>query len=34
MEERNPVNQRIKRQCFSYLKHAKRRSEATVDAVS
>src|SRR5437773_1852361 len=34
MVEHNPVNERIKRQYFSYLKEAKRHSEETVDAVS
>jgi integrase/recombinase XerD len=34
MAEHNPANERIKRQYFSYLKEAKRHSEATVDAVA
>jgi integrase len=34
MAEYNPVNERIKRRYFTYLKEAKRHSEATVDAVA
>jgi integrase len=34
MRQHNPDNERIKRQYFSYLKEAKRYSEATVDAVA
>jgi len=30
----NPVNERIKRRYFAYLKEAQRNSEATVDAVA
>ncbi|CAN5475081.1 hypothetical protein BH11PSE7_BH11PSE7_00120 [soil metagenome] len=34
MTKHNPANERIKRQYFTYLKEAKRYSEATVDAVA
>lgn len=34
MATHNPVNERIKRQYFAYLKEAKRQSEPTVDAVA
>ena len=34
MAEHNPNNERIKRRYFTYLKEAKRHSEATVDAVA
>jgi integrase len=34
MTAHNPINERIKRQYFAYLKEAKRHSEATVDAVA
>jgi integrase len=34
MKKHSPVNERIKRQYFSFLKEAKRHSEATVDAVA
>jgi integrase len=34
MAEYSPVNERIKRRYFTYLKEAKRHSEATVDAVA
>jgi integrase len=34
MKKHNPVNERIKRQYFSFLKEAKRHSEPTVDAVA
>jgi integrase/recombinase XerD len=34
MAEHNPLNERIKRQYFAYLKEAKRHSEPTVDAVA
>ncbi len=34
MTAHNPSNERIKRQYFAYLKEAKRRSEATVDAAA
>jgi hypothetical protein len=34
MTQHNASNERIKRQYFSYLKEAKRHSEATVDAVA
>lgn len=34
MTAHNPINERIKRQYFAYLKEAKRQSEATVDAVA
>lgn len=34
MKKHNPVNERIKRQYFSYLKEAKRHSEPTVDAAA
>ncbi len=34
MTTHNPINERIKRQYFAYLKEAKRHSEATVDAVA
>jgi site-specific recombinase XerD len=34
MRKHNPTNERIKRQYFTYLKEAKRHSEATVDAVA
>lgn len=32
MAKHNPANERIKREYFIYLKHAKRHSESTVDA--
>jgi integrase len=34
MTRHNPVNERVKRQYFAYLKEAKRQSEATVDAAA
>jgi integrase len=34
MKEHNPVNERIKRKYFSFLKEAKRHSEPTVDAAA
>jgi integrase len=34
MRKHNPTNERIKRQYFTFLKEAKRHSEATVDAVA
>lgn len=34
MKKHNPVNERIKRQYFSFLKEAKRHSEPTVDAAA
>lgn len=34
MTAHNPINERIKRQYFAYLKEAKRHSEATVDAAA
>ena len=34
MTAHNPCNERIKRRYFTYLKEAKRHSEATVDAVA
>jgi integrase/recombinase XerD len=34
MTAHNPINERLKRQYFAYLKEAKRHSEATVDAVA
>ena len=34
MTKHNPTNERIKRQYFTYLKEAKRQSEATVDAAA
>ena len=34
MRKHNPTNERIKRRYFTYLKEAKRQSEATVDAVA
>ena len=34
MTKHNPSNERIKRQYFTFLKEAKRHSEATVDAAA
>ena len=34
MKKHNPVNERIKRKYFAFLKEAKRHSEPTVDAVA
>ena len=34
MHKHNAVNERIKREYFTYLKEAKRQSEASVDAVA
>ena len=34
MTRHNPSNERIKRQYFTFLKEAKRHSEATVDAAA
>ena len=34
MAQHNPVNERVKRQYFAYLKEAKRQSENTLDAVA
>ncbi len=34
MKNHNPVNERIKRRYFAFLKEAKRHSEPTVDAAA
>jgi len=34
MKKHNPVNERIKRKYFSFLKEAKRHSEPTIDAAA
>lgn len=34
MHKHNPVNERVKREYFTYLKEARRQSEASVDAVA
>src|SRR5262245_60983760 len=34
MAEHNPLNERIKRRYFTFLKEAKRQSESTVDGVA
>ena len=34
MKKHNPVNERIKRKYFAFLKEAKRHSEPTVDAAA
>ena len=34
MTKHNAANERIKRDCFAYLREAKRRNEASMDAVA